>query len=123
MASLPVLQVSLGKVIRTLRSGGGYSQERFAAVIKRHRTYMGLLERGKANPTLRTLHMVAEGLRVSVPELFALTEAAATGPLSAIGQDRPIQAYDSVKSSSARTRSKPSTSLAKKSVRKKRMLS
>ena len=81
MASLPLLKESLGQVIRTLRFRAGYSQERFAAVIKRHRTYMGLLERGKANPTLKTLHMVAEGLRVNVPQLFALTEAAETEAL------------------------------------------
>jgi transcriptional regulator with XRE-family HTH domain len=54
-----------------------------------HRTYMGHLERGTANPTMKTLHLVAEGLGVSVSDLltWAAVEnsldnrsALATGP-------------------------------------------
>jgi transcriptional regulator with XRE-family HTH domain len=34
---------------------------------------MGLLERGRSpNPTMQTLHSVAQGLGVSIPELFVL---------------------------------------------------
>lgn len=79
MPSLPILLTRLGQVIRTLRDGTGYSQERFGFAIDRHRTYMGLVERGKANPTVKTLHLIAEGLGVSVPELFALAAAEGSG--------------------------------------------
>ena len=40
-----------------------------------HRTYMGTLERGRANPTLRIIDRVARGLGVTVPELFQAVES------------------------------------------------
>lgn len=94
MPSLPVLLTRLGQVIRTLRAGAGYSQERFGFAIRRHRTYMGLLERGKANPTVKTLNLVAEGLGVSVPELFALAAAERSGAVSLPGGKRLGQGKD-----------------------------
>jgi transcriptional regulator with XRE-family HTH domain len=72
MDSLPPLLRRLGQIIRDLRTQTGYSQERFGFAIGVHRTYMGHLERGTANPTIKILHLVAEGLGVSVPDLFAL---------------------------------------------------
>lgn len=72
MASLPHLLARLGRVIRTLRMQAGYSQERFGLAIGLHRTYMGHLERGTANPTIRTLQQVAQGLGIDVPDLFTL---------------------------------------------------
>lgn len=82
MTSLPLLLRRLGQVIRTLRTQTGYSQERFGFAIGVHRTYMGHLERGTANPTVKILHRVAKGLGVSVPELFtlAMTEDGAGAP-------------------------------------------
>lgn len=96
MPSLKALLTSLGKVIRKLRDDAGYSQERFGFAIKRHRTYMGLVERGKANPTMKTLHLVAEGLGVSVPELFALAAAEQSGTLTSAGADGVRQEKDPV---------------------------
>jgi transcriptional regulator with XRE-family HTH domain len=75
MASLPLLLRRLGQVIRTLRTEAGYSQERFGFAIGVHRTYMGHLERGTANPTIKILHLVAEGLGMSVPNLLTLVLA------------------------------------------------
>jgi transcriptional regulator with XRE-family HTH domain len=69
---VPLLLDSLARVIRRLREETGYSQERFAGIIGVHRTYMGHLERGTANPTLWTLDLVAGGLGISVAELLAL---------------------------------------------------
>jgi transcriptional regulator with XRE-family HTH domain len=64
-----------------LRSAAGYSQEGFADAIGVHRTYMGTLERGDGNPTLETLELIADGLRIPVSELL---RAAETGRLPAI---------------------------------------
>jgi transcriptional regulator with XRE-family HTH domain len=64
----------LGRAIRRLRERTGYSQERFASRIGVHRTYMGHLERGTANPTVKMLQLVAEGLSLSVGELLTLAE-------------------------------------------------
>lgn len=91
MVPVQTLLTSLGAVIRKLRDEAGYSQERFAHAIKRHRTYMGLIERGKANPTVKTLHRVAEALGLTVPELFALTAAEGSSALSGGGRDRVRQ--------------------------------
>lgn len=66
---------SLGRAIRRLREKTGVSQERFASKIGVHRTYMGHLERGTANPTVRTLQLIAEGLSISVGELLTIAES------------------------------------------------
>jgi transcriptional regulator with XRE-family HTH domain len=72
MQSFEALLNDLARAIRRLREPTGLSQERFASSIKRHRTKIGYLERGKGNPTLKTLYKVADGLGVSVAHLFAL---------------------------------------------------
>ena len=79
MTSLPLLLRRLGQVIRTLRTQAGYSQDRFGSAIGVHRTYMGLVERGLANPTIKVLHGVAQRLGISVLDLFrlAMTEDSA----------------------------------------------
>jgi transcriptional regulator with XRE-family HTH domain len=77
------LRVALGHTVRALRSTAGYSQEGFADAIGVHRTYMGTLERGDGNPTLETLELIAQGLRISVSELL---HAAETGRLPAISR-------------------------------------
>jgi transcriptional regulator with XRE-family HTH domain len=75
MQSFEALLNDLARAIRRLREPTGLSQERFASSIKRHRTKIGDLEQAKGNPTLKTLHKVADGLGVSVAQLFALAEA------------------------------------------------
>jgi transcriptional regulator with XRE-family HTH domain len=62
--------VSFGRAVRALRERAGHSQEAFAHTIGVHRTYMGTLERGRANPTLRIIDRIAQGLGMTVPELF-----------------------------------------------------
>lgn len=74
-SSLPTLLGGLARAIRRLREQTGHSQERFAALIGVHRTYMGHLERGTANPTVRTLDLVSQGLGISVAELLRLAES------------------------------------------------
>lgn len=49
---------------------GGLSQEAFAEVLGIHRTYMGGLERGERNLTLRSLERIAEQMGVEVEELM-----------------------------------------------------
>ena len=68
------LNTKFGRAVRSLRTEAGYSQEAFADAIKVHRTYMGTLERGKANPTLDMIARIASGLRISLSELFEAVE-------------------------------------------------
>ncbi|MDT3438270.1 helix-turn-helix transcriptional regulator [Pseudofrankia sp. BMG5.37] len=67
------LQRIVGRNLRRYREGRGLSQEAFADVVGVHRTYMGGLERGERNLTLRSLERLAATLRLDPLEL--LTES------------------------------------------------
>jgi ribosome-binding protein aMBF1 (putative translation factor) len=62
---------TLGKRIRHLRQGRGWSQEHLADEAGMHRTYMWGIERGVRNPSLRHLTQLADALGVSIASLFA----------------------------------------------------
>ena len=59
------MQIVVGRNIRRLRQERGLSQEDLAGEIGVHRTYMGGVERGERNLTLRSLERLAERLGVS----------------------------------------------------------
>jgi transcriptional regulator with XRE-family HTH domain len=63
-------QTLVGERIRELRKANGLSQEQLAHICDVHRTYIGHLERGEVNPTLGTLLLVGEGLRVNITDLL-----------------------------------------------------
>lgn len=50
---------ALGEVVRDKRSKLGYSQESFAAEVGLHRTYIGQIERGEKNLTIKNLIRIA----------------------------------------------------------------
>jgi transcriptional regulator with XRE-family HTH domain len=64
------LQRRLGQNLRNLRKAKGLSQEAFADTLRIHRTYMGGLERGERNVTLRTVERIAASLGVDPGELL-----------------------------------------------------
>lgn len=70
------LQRVVGRNIRALRRARGLSQEELADELGVHRTYMGGLERGERNLTLRTLERLAGRLGVDPVSLLAPTDAA-----------------------------------------------
>ncbi len=70
---MTALRSKLGRAIRRLRQGAGYSQESFADKCKLHRTYMGSVERGETNISLDNLERIAKALNLTAGEL--LTEA------------------------------------------------
>lgn len=65
------LQRRLGSNLRARRQARGLSQEGFADLLGVHRTYMGGLERGERNVTLRTVERLAQKLGVPADELLA----------------------------------------------------
>lgn len=67
------LQRRLGQNLRNIRKAKGVSQEAFADTLRIHRTYMGGLERGERNVTLRTLERIAASLGVEPLELLSPT--------------------------------------------------
>ncbi len=60
----------IGTRIRELRKETGLSQEKFAARIGMDRTYFASVELGKRNISIINLEKIANGLNVSLSELF-----------------------------------------------------
>jgi transcriptional regulator with XRE-family HTH domain len=52
------LQRTVGRNLRAYREARGLSQEAFADVLGVHRTYMGAIERGERNLTLRSVERI-----------------------------------------------------------------
>lgn len=67
------LQRNVGINLRAHREARGLSQEAFADLVGVHRTYMGGLERGERNLTLRSLERIAE--RIGVDPVVLLRSA------------------------------------------------
>jgi transcriptional regulator with XRE-family HTH domain len=64
------LQRRFGQHLRAHREAQGLTQEDFADVLDLHRTYVGAIERGERNLTLRSVERLAEQLRVEPVELL-----------------------------------------------------
>jgi transcriptional regulator with XRE-family HTH domain len=69
------------------RKRRGLSQERFADVLEFHRTYMGGIERGERNLTLRSVERIAE--RVGLDPLDLLRPANGGGATNGGEPPRP----------------------------------
>ncbi len=68
------LSVSLGLIVRRMRSTRGWSQEELAANAGVDRRYMSDLENGKRNPSLDVMSRLAAALGISVSELMRHAE-------------------------------------------------
>lgn len=64
------LQRRVGRNLRAYREARDLSQEAFAEVVGVHRTYMGGLERGERNLTLKSVERIAEKIGVDPLELL-----------------------------------------------------
>jgi transcriptional regulator with XRE-family HTH domain len=64
------LQRIAGSNIRAIRKQRGVSQEQLADALGVHRTYMGGVERGERNLTLRSLERLAERMGVDPVSLL-----------------------------------------------------
>lgn len=60
-----------GDRVRKLRKQAGFSQEAFAAECGLDRTYVGGVERGERNVSLRNIEVIASGLGISISELMS----------------------------------------------------
>ena len=60
----------LGARIRALRNAKGLSQEKFALSIDMDRTYYASVESGKRNISINNIAKIAQGLGISLEELF-----------------------------------------------------
>lgn len=73
------LQRAVGRTLRAYRQARDLSQEAFAEAVGVHRTYLGGLERGERNLTLRSVERLAE--RLGVPPLRMLEGAPEPPPV------------------------------------------
>jgi transcriptional regulator with XRE-family HTH domain len=65
------LQRNLGENVRACREERGLSQEAFAEILGYHRTYIGGVERGERNLSLRAVERLAEQLKIDPIQLLA----------------------------------------------------
>ena len=66
-----MITIDLGKRIQELRKQTGLSQEKFALKIDMDRTYYASVEAGRRNISIINLKKIADGLDVTLSELFA----------------------------------------------------
>lgn len=60
----------LGARIKELRNKTGMSQEKFALSIEMDRTYFASVEAGRRNIAICNIKKIADGLNVSLSDLF-----------------------------------------------------
>jgi len=70
------LQRVVGRNLRAYRASKGLSQEAFADIVGVHRTYMGGLERGERNLTLKSVEKIAARIDVDPLSLLRSHESA-----------------------------------------------
>jgi transcriptional regulator with XRE-family HTH domain len=71
------LQRTVGRNLRAYREAQGLSQEAFADVLEVHRTYMGGIERGERNLTLKSLERIAG--RIGLDPMMLLGHSSGKG--------------------------------------------
>jgi len=67
---MKIIENRFGHRVRELREARGLSQEELAFRARVHRTYLGGIERGERNPSLKNIAAIAEALGVTLSELF-----------------------------------------------------
>ena len=67
---IKMIQKKIGERIRELRTQIGLSQEKFALKISMDRTYFASVELGRRNISIINLEKIANGLDISLSELF-----------------------------------------------------
>jgi len=71
MANKKQVTNRFGNAVRNARTAAGLTQEDLADRSGLDRSYIGGVERGERNPTLSVIEKIADGLGVSLAELFS----------------------------------------------------
>ena len=59
-----------GHRLRSIRESKGFSQEAFANLLDVDRSYLGGIERGERNPSLKIVYRICEAIEIKPEELF-----------------------------------------------------
>jgi ribosome-binding protein aMBF1 (putative translation factor) len=70
----PSVEFAFARVLREIRQGQNLSQEDLAGQTGFDRTFVSMLERGLASPSLRSLFRLAEALRVTPSQIIRRME-------------------------------------------------
>jgi len=71
---MKTIEKRFGHRIRQLREAKGLSQEELAFKVGVHRTYLGGIERGGRNPSLKNIDSIATALEISLAGLLLFGE-------------------------------------------------
>ncbi len=69
------VRVRFGMMVRELRFGHGYTQEKMAEKLDVSLNFLNLIERGQRAPSFDKLERLARVLRVAIFELFVFPQA------------------------------------------------
>ena len=62
--------IKFGDRLQSVRKSKGITQEELTVKIFMHKNYVGLIERGERNPTIRTLYRLAKALKIEASDLL-----------------------------------------------------
>ncbi|EKE05116.1 MAG: XRE family transcriptional regulator [uncultured bacterium] len=62
--------IKLGSNVKRYRKENNLTQEQLATKVRVSSTYIGFIEQGQRNPSLKTLDKIARVLGVEMPELL-----------------------------------------------------
>lgn len=68
------IQKAFGLRVQQLRKDTGMSQEKFALSIDMDRTYLASVEAGRRNISRNNIKKIADGLNITISELFVGVE-------------------------------------------------
>lgn len=60
----------IGENVKKLRKQRGLTQEQLADRVRITSTYIGFIEQGQRNPSIKTTDKIARALKVGIEELF-----------------------------------------------------
>ena len=67
------MEKRFGRKLAYVRRSKGISQMKLAEIVDMNFNYIGQIERGEANVTIHTMHVIADALDVEMKELFDFT--------------------------------------------------
>lgn len=64
------IEEKFGAVLKSVRVSRGISQEKLAFNSDLHRTYIGSVERGERNISLKNINLICDALEISLSDFF-----------------------------------------------------